>query len=68
MKMTDKAKYFKAQDMTKKDWATPQFMVCYEIPGEQHILCGGMYEWAAQWLVDLLNSTGEYPTPKYGEK
>lgn len=44
--------------------ATQLFMVTYDIPGEGHILCNGMYKWAAEWLVEKLNQTGEYPKPR----
>lgn len=54
------AEYFMAEE---EHGATPTFMVCYSIPGEQHILCNKMYGWAAKWLVEKLNQTGEYPKP-----
>jgi hypothetical protein len=56
-----KVDYFAVRE--DKASATPLYMVCYRIPGEQHILCDGMYEWAANWLVRKLNASHDYPTP-----
>lgn len=34
--------------------ATKQFMVICDEGWRSSIVCGGMYEWAAKWLVDRI--------------
>lgn len=59
--MNDLAQFFMWR-MTSSG-ATPLFGVGYRIPGQEHTLGTGMYEWQAKWLVAKLNKTGEYPQP-----
>jgi hypothetical protein len=47
---------------------TKLYGVRYRIPGEEHLLCTGLYKWQADWLVAKLNETGGYPTSNSKEQ
>jgi hypothetical protein len=35
-----------------KGWATQTWMVVCDEGWAEYIVCGGMYEWAADWLIE----------------
>jgi len=41
--------------------ATSTYIIGYRIPGEDHILCTGMYNWQVEWLLKLLKAQSTYP-------
>jgi hypothetical protein len=50
----DKPRYFKFLEKGSPDHATPIFGISCEEGWRQSIVCTGMYEWAADWLVEQL--------------
>jgi hypothetical protein len=49
-------------------YLTETYMLCYDIPGEGHILCTGMYKWQAEWLLEVLQNRVDYPVPERVER
>jgi hypothetical protein len=37
-----------------KGGGTPTFLIVCEEPDKESIVCGGMYEWAAGWLIEQI--------------
>lgn len=37
------------------DTATPRYLVSCDEGWRVHIVCSGMYEWAADWLIAILD-------------
>ena len=49
---THTATWRKVQE--QNEHVTKTFMIVYDLPGEQHILCNGMYEYQVDWLLRVL--------------
>lgn len=46
------------------DSATTTYGIAYDSPDGQHILCGKMYLWQADWLLSILDKCDSIPMPR----
>ena len=44
------------------DPTTPRYLISCDEGWRVHIVCSGMYEWAADWLIEVLDRR-PYPQP-----
>lgn len=66
---TDRPRY-EAVEQEDINRATQFYMITCDEGWRKSIVCGDMYKWAAEWLVETLQGTPYAPThrPGYAEK